>query len=73
MSNTNLIHALSLWTEFNTTVRRNTKTCGYVPPDSPVKELCILTRSCYKCFMWVDKETQDKTIESLDRHTGWKL
>ena len=73
MSNTNLIRTLSLWTEFNTVADKGYKICGLTSPIQPPSIACNLAKSCERCFFKVDRIIQDKTIESLDRHTGWKI
>lgn len=73
MSNNNLIHTLSLWAEFNNTVKEGYSACGLTSPIQPVSAPCDSATECEECFFKIDHETQDKTIESLDRYTGWKL
>ena len=73
MSNNNLIHTLSLWTEFNKTVKKDCMSCGLDSPIVPSSVPCAIAVECEECFFKINRQTQNKTIESLDRHTGWKL
>lgn len=66
-----LIQTLSLWTEFNKTVKEGYMRCGIDSVIIPSSEICDHSRTCDTCFFKVDSEQQDKTIESLDRHTPW--
>ena len=73
MNNNNLIHTLSLWTELNTVAEKGHKICDLISPIQPTNTPCEYAKECHECFFAIKYETQDKTIESLDRHTGWKL
>lgn len=68
-----LIKTLSLWTEFNTVIKEGYRTCGLTSPIQPISTPCDYAKGCDECFFKIEHETQDKTIESLDRHTGWKI